>query len=72
MSCSKGPLGCLLQEDIEELCKHVEHPLVFPLSNPTSKAEITAEHAYEWSQGKCIFASGAHSLAPSAAPLLCG
>ncbi len=37
----------------------MEKPLVFPLSNPTDKAEITAEHAYEWSHGQAIFASGA-------------
>lgn len=46
------------QEMIEEMCKHVEKPLVFPLSNPTSQAEITAENAYKYSKGKCIFAGG--------------
>ena len=40
------------------MCKHVEKPLVFPLSNPTSQAEITAENAYKYSKGKCIFAGG--------------
>ncbi len=49
-----------LQEMIEEMCKHVEKPLVFPLSNPTSQAEITAENAYKYSKGKCIFAGGEH------------
>ena len=46
------------QEDIEEMCKYVDHPLIFPLSNPSSKAEITAPNAYEWSHGNAIFASG--------------
>jgi len=46
---------------IEEMCKHMEKPLVFPLSNPTSQAEITAENAYKYSKGKCIFAGGEHS-----------
>lgn len=41
-----------------ELCQHVEKPLIFPLSNPTDKAEITAKEAYEWSNGKAIFAAG--------------
>lgn len=50
--------GSFTKEAIEKMSEMNERPVIFALSNPTDKAECTAQQAYEWSNGKAIFASG--------------
>ena len=53
-----GVAGTFTREVVERLSAINERPAIFALSNPTSKAECTAEQAYTWSRGKAIFTSG--------------
>ena len=46
------------KEVIEAMAKINDHPLIFPLSNPTSQEECSAEEAYQHSDGKALFAAG--------------
>jgi len=43
---------------IKEMSRINKHPVIFAFSNPSSKAECTAQEAYIWSKGAAIFAGG--------------
>jgi malate dehydrogenase (oxaloacetate-decarboxylating)(NADP+) len=50
--------GTFTQAVLGEMTRLNARPIVFALSNPTSKAECTARQAYEWSDGRALFACG--------------
>ena len=53
-----GAPGTFNREVIETMADINRRPVIFALSNPTSRAECTAAEAYSWSSGRAVFASG--------------
>ena len=50
--------GLFTQEVLQAMGQYNEQPMIFPLSNPTSRAECTAQAAADATQGRAIFSAG--------------
>ncbi|WWC91722.1 uncharacterized protein L201_006669 [Kwoniella dendrophila CBS 6074] len=50
--------GAFTEEVVKEMSKHVDRPIIFPLSNPTKKCEATPKDLRQWSNNKALISTG--------------
>jgi malate dehydrogenase (oxaloacetate-decarboxylating) len=53
-----GQPGAFTQEAVREMAKHTARPVIFPLSNPTSRSEATPQDLMDWTEGRALIGTG--------------
>jgi malate dehydrogenase (oxaloacetate-decarboxylating) len=53
-----GQAGAFSEPVVRTMAQNTERPIIFPLSNPTSRSEATAEQLVAWTDGRALIGSG--------------
>ena len=53
-----GQPGLFTEDIIKTMASHCQHPIILPLSNPTSRVEALPSDVIEWTQGRALIATG--------------
>jgi malate dehydrogenase (oxaloacetate-decarboxylating) len=53
-----GQPNTFTEEAIRAMAKHVERPVIFPLSNPVTRCEATPQQVTDWTEGKALIGTG--------------
>lgn len=53
-----GQAGAFTEQAVREMAKQTTRPVIFPLSNPTSRSEATPQDLMDWTEGRALIGTG--------------